>query len=287
MVYLKLFRIDHYAKNLFIFLPLFFALQITNIDLLLKASIAFVGFCLIASAVYIVNDYKDRLEDARHPVKKYRPLASGQVSPRFAMYMMCLSLSVGLLVQIFVGWQVLVLSILYFALNLAYSFGLKRFAIIDVFIVAFGFSLRIFVGGSATGIELQPWIVVMTFLLALFMALGKRRDDFNLIKENGIAIRQSINGYSAKLLDYSMIIMASVIIVSYLMYTLSVETDTKFHTKDLYFTSLFVLLGVLRYMQIIFVEKNAGSPTDIFWKDRIIQLALFGWIVLFGALIYL
>ena len=287
MIYLKLLRIRQYAKNFFIFLPLFFALKIFDVPLFLKALLAFAGFCLIASAVYIINDYKDRIEDANHPIKKFRPIASGKVSPPMALMIMVFVLTAGMMIQAFVGIPVLVLSAIYFLMNLAYSFGLKKIAIIDVFIVAMGFSIRVFVGGSATGIYLSPWIVVMTFLLALFMALGKRRDDFNLTDELGVKIRKSVDGYNLKLLDYSMVLMAAVTLVSYLLYTLSTEVETKFKTTNLYYTSFFVLLGVMRYMQITFVEKKSGSPTDIFLKDRLIQISILGWIILFGALIYL
>lgn len=287
MKYLKLLRVNQYVKNLFIFLPLFFALKIFDLPLLLRTAIAFTGFCLIASAVYIINDYKDRVDDANHPIKKLRPIASGKVAPQTALIIMMFLLTAGLLIQAYIGIPVLLLSIGYFVSNLAYTFGLKKIAIIDVFIVALGFSIRVFVGGAATDTYLSPWIVVMTFLLALFMALGKRRDDYNLGKELGVKLRKSIDGYNLKLLDYSMVLMAAVTVVSYLLYTLSTEIETKFHNTNLYYTAFFVLLGVMRYMQITFVDKKSGSPTDIFLKDRIIQISIIGWILLFGLLIYL
>jgi 4-hydroxybenzoate polyprenyltransferase len=287
MTYFKLLRVNQYPKNLFIFLPLFFAIRIFELDLLAKAAIAFIGFCLVASSVYIINDYRDRIDDANHPYKKFRPIASGKVSPQSALIIMVLLLTLGFVIEGAVGVDVLLLASAYFVLNLLYSFGLKRIAIVDVLVISVGFTLRIFIGGFATGISVQPWIVVMTFLLTLFMALAKRRDDIFLGKEAGKQLRKSIEGYSLKMLEYSMVVMASVILVSYLMYTLSVEIETKFHTTNLYYTTLFVLLGIMRYMQITFVDQKSGSPSEIFLKDRLIQIALVGWIALFGVLIYL
>jgi len=284
--YFQLLRVKQYTKNLFIFLPLFFALKIFEGELLIKACISFAGFCLVASAVYIINDYRDRFEDAKHPTKKNRPFASGKISSARALLIMVSILFVGLLIEMYVGLNVFILATLYFFMNIAYSFGLKKIALVDVFIIALGFTMRVFVGGSATGVVIQPWIVVMTFLLALFLALAKRRDDIVVGEGEGKQMRKSMDGYNLKLLDSSMIIMASVIVVAYLSYTLSPDIEGKFKTTDLYYTVFFVLFGIMRYMQIAFVEKNSGSPSDILLKDRLIQTAILGWIALFGILIY-
>jgi 4-hydroxybenzoate polyprenyltransferase len=283
---MKLLRVKQYTKNLFLFLPLFFALKIFEVDLLVRAGIAFIGFCLIASSVYIINDYRDRIDDAAHPKKKFRPIASGKVSPRAALIIMVFLLSTGFTIQWYVGIEVLILSVSYFLLNLAYSFKLKQIAIVDVFVIALGFVIRIFVGGYATDITLQPWIVVMTFLLALFLALGKRRDDIIVDEEIGQHIRKAMSGYSIQLLDYAMVTMSSVILMAYLMYTLSADIENKFKTTNLYYTVFFVLMGIMRYMQLAFVYKKTGSPSDILLKDKVIQASIIGWIILFGILIY-
>jgi 4-hydroxybenzoate polyprenyltransferase len=287
MIFSKLLRVKQYTKNLFVFLPLFFALKIFEIDLLIRTGITFIGFSLIASAVYIINDYRDRIDDANHPKKKFRPIASGKISPKTALIIMMFLLSIGFLIQFYISVEVLVLSAIYFLMNLAYSFKLKQVAIVDIFIIALGFVIRIFVGGYATGIVLQPWIVVMTFLLALFLALGKRRDDLIVEEETGKQIRKSMDGYNLQLLDYSMVTMSSIILVAYLMYTLSPEVESKFKNTNLYYTVFFVLLGVMRYMQLAFVYKRTGSPSDILLKDRLIQGAIIGWVILFGVLIYI
>jgi len=257
-----------------------------EVSLVEKVFMAFIGFCLVASSVYIINDYRDKKEDLMHPVKKFRPIASGRVKPGVAIIVGLFVLILGLVIESLVNIPTLLWTLGYFVINLAYSFGLKRFALVDVFIIALCFVIRVFVGGTSTAITLQPWIVVMTFLLALFMALGKRRDDFNLEKVLKVRLRKSITVYNAQYLDYLMVFMAAVIQVSYLLYTLSPDIETKFKSGDLYYTAFFVLLGIMRYMQIVFVERGGGSPTDIFLKDKIIQASLIGWIITFGILIY-
>ena len=171
-------------------------------------------------------------------------------------------------------------------LNIAYCIRLKHIAILDVAIIAIGFVLRLFIGSAVTGIMLSMWIVVITFLLALFMALAKRRDDLLIFLETGSMMRKAIDGYNLKFLDTSMAIMASVVIVAYTIYTASPEVAEKFHTKYLYLTAFFVILGIMRYLQIALVFQDSGSPTQIVLKDRFIQFVLLGWFATFIWILY-
>ena len=282
-----LLRPHQYVKNIIIFFPLFFALQITDVVLLTKTFVAFLAFSFCASGIYILNDYRDIEEDRRHPRKKNRPLASGAVTTQHAFILM------GLL---FVGGGILLASIsllatgilsAYVLMNIAYSFSLKHVSILDVTIIAIGFVLRLFVGATVSGIPLPMWIIVMTFLLALFLALAKRRDDVLVFIETGEKMRKVIDGYNLQFLDGAMTIMASVVIVAYLLYTTSQEIIEKLHSDYLYLTAFFVVLGIMRYMQISFVEENSSSPTKIVLKDRFMQLTIFGWIFVFGWILYL
>jgi 4-hydroxybenzoate polyprenyltransferase len=174
----------------------------------------------------------------------------------------------------------------YVIMNIAYSLHLKHIAVLDVTIIAIGFVLRLFIGSVVTDISLSMWIVVMTFLLALFMALAKRRDDVLIYLDTGNKMRRVINGYNLRLLDTAMAIMASVVIVAYTIYTTSPEVIARMNSQYLYLTSLFVILGILRYLQIAFVLKDSGSPTKIVLKDRFIQMVLIGWISTFTWIIY-
>jgi len=283
---IKLMRLHQYIKNIFIFLPLFFALEITNINLLLNALLAFIAFSLSASSIYIFNDYMDIEVDRLHPKKRKRPLASGEVSKKSAKSLIAILSIVGISLMVVVSLKALYVLLLYMGLNIAYTLHLKHIAILDITIIAIGFVLRLFVGAFATDIKLSMWIVVMTFLLALFMALAKRRDDVLIYLNTGKKMRKVIDGYNLQFLDTAMAIMASVVIVAYTIYTTSSEVVARVHSEYLYLTALFVILGVLRYLQITFVEEESGSPTKIVLKDRFMQFVLLGWIITFIWILY-
>jgi len=175
----------------------------------------------------------------------------------------------------------------YVVMNFAYSFRLKHIAILDITIISIGFILRIFVGSVVTDVPLSMWIVIMTFLLALFMALAKRRDDILIYMETGKKMRKVIDGYNLKFLDTAMAIMAAVVIVAYILYTNSTAIGLRENGELLYLTSLFVIVGILRYLQISYVEEASGSPTRVLLKDRFTQLNLLGWVAVFFWILYL
>jgi len=283
---IKLMRPHQYIKNLFIFLPLFFALKITDTNLLLNAIIAFIAFSLTASAIYTLNDYHDIEEDREHPKKKFRPLASGAITKPQAIVIMALLAAAGCGLMATLSLPAVGILATYVVMNIAYSFYLKHIAILDVVIIAIGFVLRLFIGSAVTGIALSYWIVIMTFLLALFMALAKRRDDVLIYLESGKKMRKVIDGYNLQFLDTAMAIMASVVIVAYTIYTTSSTVMERFHTQYLYLTALFVILGIMRYLQIAYVHLDSGSPTKIVLKDRFMQLTILAWIVSFVGILY-
>ncbi len=285
-IYLSNLRIHQYIKNCFIFLPLFFALKITNVELLLHVITAFIAFSLTASAVYVFNDYHDIEEDKHHPKKKSRPLASGAVSKSQAIVMMSILLIAGITIMVSISVQAAAILSGYVIMNIAYSLYLKHIAILDVTIIAMGFVLRLFIGSAVTDITLSMWIVIMTFLLALFIALAKRRDDVLIYLDTGKKMRKAVDGYNIQFLDTAMAIMASVVIVSYTIYTTSTEVMARVHSQHLYLTAFFVILGVMRYLQITFVYNNSGSPTKIILKDFFMQVTLAGWVISFAWILY-
>jgi len=284
---IALIRPHQYVKNLFIFMPMFFVGQIANVDLLVDALIAFVAFSMGASAVYILNDYRDIKDDRLHPVKKNRPLASGAVSSQTGLVMMFLLAICGLGLMASLSIEAVSILAGYIILNLAYSFKLKHVAIIDVVIISIGFVLRLFIGSQVTAIPLSMWIVIMTFLLALFLALAKRRDDVLIFRDTGKKMRQVVDGYNLQLIDSAMTIMSAVVIVAYILYTISAEAVTRIGNEHLYLTALFVIVGIMRYLQITLVEENTGSPTGIVLKDGFIQLTIVAWLATFGWMIYI
>lgn len=279
-------RPHQYIKNVFIFLPLFFALEITDTDLLLNATIAFIAFSLSASSIYTLNDYHDIEEDRHHPKKKNRPLASGTISKTQAIVIMTILSIASFAIMVPLSVKAAATLAAYVIMNILYSFYLKHVAILDVTIIAIGFVFRLFIGSAATDIPLSMWIVVMTFLLALFMALAKRRDDVLIYLDTGEKMRKVIDGYNLQFLDTAMAIMASVVIVAYTIYTTSAEVVERVNSQYLYLTALFVILGVMRYLQIAFVLKDSGSPTQILLKDRFMQLTLVGWGFTFAWILY-
>ena len=286
-IILTTLRPQQYIKNIFVFLPLFFSGQITNMELIPNALMAFVAFSLSASAIYILNDYKDIKEDRKHPKKKYRPLASGLISKNFALSLMTILLIMSFSLMAIISLKALIILSIYVIMNIGYSFKLKRIALLDVTMIAIGFVLRLFVGSFAYEIPLKTWIVIMTFLLALFMALAKRRDDVLIFIRSGNKMRKSVAGYNLQLIDGAMMVMSAVVIVAYLLYTTSQEIIEKFQNENLYLTTLFVIFGLMRYLQITLVEKKSGSPTETIFKDNIMQINLLLWVLSFVWLIYM
>jgi len=285
--YLKLLRPKDWAKNLFLFLPLFFGRQISNTHLLIQVAFGFVAFSCIASSIYIINDYRDREDDRKHPVKCKRPLASGSVSPAAALVICALLIIAGFGLAWWIRDKFLFVLAIYFLVNLGYSLGLKSIPILDLILLAAGFVLRIKGGSVISYVPLSEWIVIMVFLLAIFMAIGKRRDDVLLKISSGTDMRKSIKGYNLELLNVLLALVCAVIVVAYLMYTMSPVTIQYTGSTRLYYTCLFVLAGIMRYLQIIFVSNDSGSPTKILYKDRFIQVTLVLWIVSYILLLYI
>ncbi len=286
IAYIQLCRPQHYLKNVFIWLPIFFGNKLNNGEALYLTFTAFVAFCLISSTTYAINDLKDVEDDRRHPVKKNRPVASGIISRNEALWI-AVVLFAGAMAISLIALPTVCAHILmaYLLLNIAYSHGLKHIPIVDIVCIAIGFVLRIFAGGMAVDILISPWIVIMTFLLALFLALAKRRDDLRLA-ENGTMVRKAIDGYNMEFISLAMGIMASVIIFAYILYTVSAEVVAKHGTGKLYVTGIWVLLGLLRYLQITFVEDKSGSPTQILIKDYLLQGIIVLWLANIFILLY-
>jgi 4-hydroxybenzoate polyprenyltransferase len=175
---------------------------------------------------------------------------------------------------------------IYLILNLLYTLWLKKIPIIDVFIVALGYVIRILIGGVVANVEINFWIIIMTFLLALFLAFAKRRDDVLIMMKENRNVRRSIDGYNLRFMDSALFITAAITIVSYIMYTVSPGTVELYNSNCIYITSIFVLLGVLRYLQIALVKEDSGSPTEVLLKDRVLQLSILGWLLSFGIIMY-
>ena len=277
----NLLRVKQYVKNLFIFAPLFFAQEFKNIYKIELLIIAFIAFSFTASFIYIINDILDKNEDEKHPVKKLRAIPSGLVPVKNALGIAVALLFSGILISLVNISKILPILGFYVVLNLLYSRWLKHISLIEIVVVSVCYVIRLFVGSTVADVVLSPWIIIMTFLLAMFLAIAKRRDDLRY--EN---VRTCISGYNRQFIDVSISITASVIIICYILYTISPEVTGRFGCDYLYVTSVFVLLGILRYLQIVLIEDNGYSPTEIYLKDRVLKIIIILWIAVFTGMIY-
>ncbi|MDR0542805.1 MAG: UbiA prenyltransferase family protein [Dysgonamonadaceae bacterium] len=288
---IQLLRLCQWTKNGFIFLPLFFSGQMLNIALLAQCFTTFVAFSLAAGAVYCLNDIYDVEADRRHPVKCKRPVAAGKITVKTAYFIMAVCFMFSMFVVFVFGnevkFTVMALIAFYFVMNIAYCIKLKRYAIVDVMVISIGFVLRILVGGQATDIWLSEWIIILTFLLALFLAFAKRRDDVVLYQNTGVAPRRNTNCYSLDFMNQVMTFVAAITVIAYIMYTLSPDVTARFHSTHVYLTAFFVLTGIIRYLQVTIVYLQSGNPTKLLFCDRFIQVCIAGWTVSFLIIIYL
>ena len=289
---LRLIRVEQWVKNAFVFLPLFFDRHMLEWQYWQPSLIAFFVFCFAASGIYCFNDIYDVEADRQHPKKSKRPIASGAVSiaEGYIVTILCWLISIGLVMtDIFVlGNHTLLWTIIafYVVMNLAYTTKLKQIPILDVFIIAIGFVLRVFAGGVNAHIHISSWIVLMTFLLALFLAFAKRRDDVVEWETTGTTHRKGINHYNTAFMNQAMTIVATLTMVCYVMYTISDSVIERIGNQYLYVTSVFVLAGIIRYLQIAIVDIKSGSPTKILLKDRFIQFCIAGWLLAFAIILY-
>lgn len=284
----ELIRVHHWVKNLAVFLPAFFAGEALNIlsdHRIFELVLLFIAFCVTSSIIYVINDSVDVDKDRLHPTKCNRPIASGFFSKRDGLLIISILMIIDLVLFLNLGdskWFVLA----YFILNIAYSFKLKNIAIIDVTCISIGFLLRILAGGLAANVVVSHWMIIIVFLLSISIAFAKRRDDL-IIKKDGEILRKSQAGYSLAFIDSAKGISLSVTLVCYIMYSVSSNVVDRIGSEYVYTTSLFVFLGIIRYLQISIVQNNSGSPIKVLRKDIFMQLIIISWIVLFSFLIYL
>lgn len=273
-------RVHHYVKNGFIWLPLVFGHKLLDPAAVQRTLGAFVAFSLAASSIYVLNDIRDRNEDRLHPTKRLRPIASGAVSVAEAggfsllLFAAGVVLALNLLPASFLG-----VILAYVGLNVAYCLQLKSLAIMDIVCIAIGFVLRIVAGGIAAEVSISHWIVIMTFLMALFLGLTKRRDDLMTHAASDDWHRRSLSGYSLEFISLGITVLSAVLIVAYILYTVSPDITRIHHSRHLYLSAGWVVVGILRYLQRIFVYHESGSPVSLLFGDRILQLILIGWML--------
>lgn len=282
-------RPAQWAKNAFVLAPLVFAQRLLDPEALVAALLAFVAFCLASSTVYLINDLRDREADRRHPLKRSRPIASGElpvgVATAVAVLLGAGALALGFLVLppgvgLYTG--------VYLLLNLAYSFGLKNQVILDVMSVSLGFVLRVLAGAEAIAVAVSGWLILCTVFLSLFLAFSKRRHELMLLAGSAAEQRQVLSHYSPTFLDQMINVVTASTVVSYALYAISEDTVERFGTDALIYTELFVLFGVFRYLYLIYQRPDERNPTEVILRDPpfLINLALWGLtvvVLIYGA----
>ncbi len=282
----KAARPHQWTKNLIIFAPLIFSLNMFHIPMLLQTAATFLVFCLLSGALYVYNDIRDVEEDRRHPLKSKRPLASGRITPGQAWAESVVLLAVSLTGAFFLGKSIFLMAFFYLILQISYTSYLKHVVILDVFVIAGGFILRVAAGGLAIAVSISPWLLICTLLLALFLAMSKRRHELILLEGDASRHRPILQEYSPYLLDQMIAVMTASTVIAYCLYTISPETVAKFGTSELIYTVPFVIYGILRYLYLVHRKSGGGTPEYLILRDRPLMLDIVLWIVSASLIIY-
>jgi 4-hydroxybenzoate polyprenyltransferase len=279
-------RPHQWTKNFVVVAALIFAERLYHPPSLLLALSAFAVFCALSGAVYLVNDLVDLEGDRRHPVKRARPLPSGALSPSMARAAAVALAALGLLASFWIGPKFAGVAFVYYGAMMAYSLFLKNIVVVDVLVVAMGFVLRALAGAVAIGVVFSHWLLICTLLLALFLALAKRRQELTLLAGGAAEHRRILGEYSPYLLDQMIAVVTASTVVSYALYTLAPETVERLGTDRLVWTLPFVLYGILRYLYLVHQKEEGGNPTTVLLNDRPILVTVALWAATVVALIY-
>ncbi len=282
----RLARPHQWIKNALVLAALVFGQRLLVLHDVVLAIVAFVAFCALASAGYVLNDIADREADRLNPEKCDRPLARGDLTVAAAAKVAATLAAIAIALSIVLGREFVGIALLYAALQLFYSLWAKHQVIIDVIAVAIGFVLRAFAGGVAIDVEVSPWLVFITFVLALFLVLARRRHELIALGDDANAHRSALSEYSVRLVDQMISIVAGATLVSYMIYTASAEVEAKLGTRYLYLTVPFVAFGILRYLYLIDERNEGGDPARALMHDRPLMFAVGLWILTDIALLY-
>ncbi|WP_160044150.1 decaprenyl-phosphate phosphoribosyltransferase [Paenibacillus sp. USDA918EY] len=256
-------RPKQWSKNFLVFAALIFSIDKIDVYMGLRSFVGFVCFCIVSSCVYIFNDFMDREVDRLHPIKKERPIASGALNPYFALIVGILILALGLSSAIYVNGLFGIIIGCYFLINIAYSIKIKHIVILDVMTIALGFVLRAVGGAVVIGVQTTPWFLVCIMLLALFLAINKRRNELIILEKSSNHHRKVLDNYSIQFIDQMNSLVTTATVVSYALFTF-----TSGRTVQLMWTIPFVLYGVFRYLYLIYLKNEGGSPDKLLFKDR-------------------
>ena len=280
-------RPKQWIKNILVFVALIFSKNVFNIEMLAATAGAFIVFCFVSSSIYILNDLFDIEKDRKHPVKRQRPLASGELSPLLAKVIALTVLGGSLIASFLINLTFSITVIGYVVLQICYFKFAKEIVILDVFFIASGFFLRVIAGAKAIEVPISSWLLICTIFVSLFLGFGKRRHEILLLGADAANHRKALAEYNLTLLDQMVSIVTAGTVISYSLYTLSPETVAKFHTEKLWLTIPIVLYGVFRYLYIIYKSGKGGHPELVFFQDRHILASILLYILVVSLIIYL
>jgi len=285
IILFRLMRPKQWIKNGFVLVPLFFGGLMLEMSALKQSALVFVVFCLLSSAVYVINDIRDRHLDAQHPKKKTRPLASGAISPAEGVVLLLVLLSAVTILSAPLSPKVCFVFLVYFLINVSYSFGLKHFSLLELFLLSSGFVLRLLAGGFALNILLSNWLISMVGVVALFIAVAKRRGEMAENYDPNMN-RKSLTGYNLAFLDSLMSILAGMIVTFYMLFAVSEYGVSRYGSQEPLLTVPVVAFGVFRFMQLAKVYSGADDPTELILNDRGMVSAILLFALLYAYTLY-
>lgn len=285
--YILLMRVHQWIKNIILFAGVIFGRKLSDPDAILKSFFAFLLFSVIASCQYVINDYLDRKEDALHPEKKHRPLASGKIDASLALLLTVIILPLSLTLSYSLNPAFFALCCFYFGFNLVYSKYLKHIVILDVMSISIGFVIRAISGAVVIGVSFSSWLLLCTFMLALFWGFSKRRGEIILLDKSAGSHRKILEEYSTEFLNLMMSVASTMTLISYVMYTISPDTIHKMGTDKLVYTIPVVVYAIFRSLYIIYIKNMGHNPSKAILTDISVLISGLVWVIMVTAILYL
>ena len=284
--YVREIRPRQWTKNLALFAGVIFARKFFEAESAIKAVLAFIDFCLVSSAIYLINDIKDIESDRLHPIKKDRPIAAGRISVGAAWTAAVIFAIAALTLGYLLNYQFFIFVTLYFFVMVAYSFFLKHIVIVDIMVIAGGFVCRAVAGAKVVEVSISSWLLVCTIFIALFLIISKRRHEVILLGDDAKGHRKILEEYGGKFLDQLIAIVTAATLMSYMLYTVDPITEEKFHTHNLILTSPLVIFGVFRYLYLVYQKNKGGRPEQLLLTDLPLLAAIILWALMVVVIIY-
>jgi 4-hydroxybenzoate polyprenyltransferase len=279
-------RPHQWVKNLFVLTPLLFGKKLGDVTAIWQALLACAAFCMMSSSIYICNDVVDASNDRAHPEKRFRPIPSGALPVGIALLAAGILLSASFLFAASLGLQLFLLALVYWVLMLGYCFLFKRAIVLDAMIIAMGFVLRVVGGAIAVDVKPTHWLIVCAFLLALYLAFAKRRQELLLLSDGALEHRRVLDEYTIPYLEQVNTILIGATVVCYALYTVAPETVARFGTDSLIYGTIFVIYGLFRYLALIQNPTNGGDPSRLLIRDKPLLIAILGWMIYNTLVIY-